>query len=148
MKIRFAQPQDLGPWMELVEQVKNTFPGLETREALEEHRRAVLPLMEEGSAICAVEEGRVAGALLFDKAAGLLCFLAVSPSHRRRHIGEKMVELMLSQMDPGRDVAVSTYREGDPRGTAARAFYRHLGFGEGRLTEEFGYPVQEFILRR
>ena len=47
-----------------------------------------------------------------------------------------------------KDVTVSTYRAGVPEGRAARAFYKRLGFAEGRLTEEFGSPVQEFILRR
>ena len=43
---------------------------------------------------------------------------------------------------------MTTYREGDPNGAAARAFYKNVGFSEGRLTEEFGCPVQEFILKR
>lgn len=33
-------------------------------------------------------------------------------------------------------------------GIAARAFYKHLGFVEGKLTEEFGSPIQEFVLIR
>ena len=59
-----------------------------------------------------------------------------------------MVSAMLSTMGDGEDVTVTTYREGVPEGAAARAFYRRLGFTEGRLTEEFGSPVQEFILNR
>ena len=37
---------------------------------------------------------------------------------------------------------------GAPAGIAARAFYKRLGFTEGKLTEEFGSPVQEFVLKR
>ena len=59
-----------------------------------------------------------------------------------------MVEYMLTFMEPGKDVVVTTYREGVPEGIAARAFYKRLGFVEGRLTEEFGSPAQEFILPR
>ena len=55
---------------------------------------------------------------------------------------------MLTQMEAGKDVTVTTYREGDPNGIAARAFYKYLGFSEGKLTEEFGRPVQAFILKR
>ena len=55
---------------------------------------------------------------------------------------------MLTQMEAGKDVTVTTYREGDPNGIAARAFYKYLGFSEGKLTEEFGSPVQAFILKR
>ena len=55
---------------------------------------------------------------------------------------------MLRHLDPKKDVVVTTYQEGDPEGVAARAFYKHLGFVEGKLTEEFGSPVQEFVLKR
>ena len=54
---------------------------------------------------------------------------------------------MLTQMEKGTDIRVTTYREGDPDGIAARAFYESLGFSAGRLTEEFGCPVQEVILK-
>ena len=76
----------------------------------------------------------------------MLCFLAVDAAYRRQHIAEKMVTEMLTWMDPGKDVVVSTYREGVPEGIAARAFYRRMGFAAGKLTEEFGSPVQEFVL--
>ena len=88
------------------------------------------------------------GALLFSKEAGALCFLAVDPACRRQHIAQKLVFWMLTQMEPGKDITVTTYREGNPNGTAARAFYKGMGFTEGRLTEEFGCPVQEFVLKR
>ena len=78
----------------------------------------------------------------------MLCFLAVDTEYRRQHIAEKMVTYMLAWMDPQKDVVVTTYREGVPEGIAARAFYKRMGFVEGRLTEEFGSPVQEFVLVR
>ena len=59
-----------------------------------------------------------------------------------------MVAYMLTLMEAGEDIVVTTYREGAPEGVAARAFYKRLGFSEGRLTEEFGSPVQEFVLKR
>ncbi len=51
-------------------------------------------------------------------------------------------------MNVGKDITVTTYRESDANGIAARAFYKRLGFSKGKLTEEFGYPVQEFVLKR
>lgn len=148
MKIRLARAQDMDAWMALVEQVRDAFPGLETAEAMAEHRATVLRFIKNSSAVCAEEEGRILGALLFSKENSMLCFLAVDPASRRQHIAQKLVSFMLTQMEEGKDVTVTTYREGDPNGTAARAFYKHLGFSEGRLTEEFGCPVQEFILKR
>ena len=78
----------------------------------------------------------------------MLCFLAVDSAHRRQHIARQMVDFMLTQTDVGKDITVTTYREGDDNGIAARAFYKCLGFSEGKLTEEFGCPVQEFVLKR
>ena len=131
MEIRLAQSRDIDAWMALVEQVRDQFPGLETDKAMEEHRATVLDFI-----------------LLFSRESSMLCFLAVDPSCRRQHIARKMVHFMLPLMEEGRDIIVTTYREGDPNGAAARAFYKRLGFAEGRLTEEFGSPVQEFVLKR
>ena len=144
-KIAIARAGDIESWMMLVRKVSECFPGLETEKALEEHRNTVLDFMIRKGAICAKQEDRIVGALLFSKEHSMLCFLAVDPDFRRQHIGERMVSLMLSFMDAEKDVVVTTYREGVPEGKAARAFYKQLGFIEGKLTEEFGSPVQEFI---
>lgn len=148
MKIELGTEQDIVRWMCLVEKVKNAFPGLETKEALTEHRNTVLDFMDKASAICTKEQDEIVGILLFSKGNNTLCFLAVDPEYRRQHIAEKMVSHMLTLMDSRSDVVVTTYREGVPEGIAARAFYKRLGFVEGKLTEEFGSPVQEFILKR
>lgn len=148
MEIRLARAQDIDGWMMLVEQVRDAFPGLETADAMAEHRATVLNFIQNSAAVCAKEKGHILGALLFSKENSMLCFLAVNPACRRQHIARKLVRLMLSRMEEGRDITVTTYREGDANGAAARAFYKNLGFSEGRLTEEFGCPVQEFILKR
>ena len=148
MEIALAHACDIERWMALVDQVKDAFPGLETEAALTEHRVAVLDFMRREGAVCAKCDGWIVGALLFSREENMLCFLAVDPEHRRRHIAEKLVRRMLTFLDANRDVVVITYREGVPEGRAARAFYRRMGFVEGRLTEEFGSPVQEFVLKR
>ena len=148
MEIRFAGSADLDGWMALAESVKAAFPGLETPEALADHRNTASRLIGRGEAICAVVDDRVAGALLFSRQESELCFLAVLPEFRRRHIAQSMVSLMLTKLEPGRDVTVATYREGAAEGIAARSFYKSLGFQEGELTEEFGSPVQRLVLKR
>lgn len=147
MIIEFAKECDIDNWMDLVNKVKDNFPGLETNEALDEHKCTVLNFMDKESAVCAKMKGQIVGTLLFTRDDNILCFLAVDEEYRRRHIAEKMVAYMLSFMDPEKDVVVTTYREGVPEGIAARAFYKKLGFIEGKLTEEFGCPVQEFVLK-
>ena len=135
MEIVRAQAGDVEGWMTLVEAVREGFPGLETPEAMREHRLAVLEFIARGEALCAREPR-------------MLCFLAVDPAWRRRHIAEGLLEAMLNCLPPEGPVKVTTYRAGVPEGIAARAFYRKMGFEEGLLTAEFGAPVQEFVLRR
>ncbi|MCI7137092.1 MAG: GNAT family N-acetyltransferase [Candidatus Limivicinus sp.] len=146
MEIKLGTPRELESWMALVTAVKDAFPGLETREALEAHRETVQAFMDRGGAVCALAEGRVVGVLLFSAEENVLCFLAVDPAFRRQHIAADMLSFALPLMDLKRDVTVTTYREGDPAGAPARAFYQSIGFSEGKLTEEFGSPVQEFVL--
>ena len=148
MEIRLAKTKDIDGWMLLVNKVKDSFPGLETNEALNEHRATALDFIRNNSAICAVTENKIVGSLLFSKDQNMLCFLAVDPDYRRLHIAEQMANYMLGFMNPQRDIVVTTYREGVSEGIAARAFYKHLGFTEGKLKEEFGYPVQEFLFKR
>lgn len=57
-----------------------------------------------------------------------------------------MLCYMLAFLDYKKDMLVTTYRQGVPEGIAARKFYKHFGFVEGKLTEEFGSPTQEFVL--
>lgn len=148
MIIQLGIEQDIDNWMNLVEKVKDSFPGLETKEALNEHRNTVLDFMNRNSAICAKEKGQIVGVLLFSNENNELCFLAVATEHRRQHIAEKMLSYMFTKMDSLKNISVTTYRDGVPEGIAARAFYKRMGFVEGKLTEEFGSPVQEFVLKR
>ena len=148
MVIEFAAQGDLDLWMRLVYSVKDSFPGLESEKALAEHRKTVLEFMARKEAICAKCEGRIVGALLFSAEQSMLCFLAVDAAYRRQHIAQKMTARMLSVLDPEKDVVVTTYPAGVPEGAAARSFYQHLGFAEGRQSEAFGSPVQEFVLSR
>lgn len=102
MNIQFAKPEHIDAWMALVEQVRDAFPGLETAEAMAEHRVTVLQFMQSSSAIWTMDAGRAIGALLFSKGNSVLCFLAVDPAYRRRHIDRQMVDFMLTQMEEGR----------------------------------------------
>ncbi len=148
MTVGLGTENDIDNWMMLIDKVKGVFPGLETSKALEEHRNTVLEFMNSQSAICAKDDDTIVGVLLFSKECSMLCFLAVDAQYRRQHIAETMLSYMLALTDPKKDVTVTTYRAGVPEGVAARAFYEKMGFVEGRLTEEFGSPVQEYILRR
>ena len=146
MEIRIANECDIDGWMNLVSKVRDSFPGLETKEALDGHKDAVLGFIRKESAICARIEDKIVGVLLFSIDNNMLCFLAVDPEYRRQHIAEKMVRFILPRMSAGKPITVTTYRDGVPEGVVARAFYQKLGFVPGQMTVEFRSKVQEFVM--
>ena len=46
----------------------------------------------------------------------------------------------------GREISITTFREGDKADTGQREEYKRLGFAESELLTEFGYPTQRLIL--
>lgn len=143
--IRFGTSADLHSWMALVRRVAWNFPGLETEEALEEHAATVAKFISKGNAICAVQGDEVNGVLLFSRRLNMLCCMAVAPEYRRRGLAQRMFDLMLTIADPERDLTVTTFREGDPKGDAPRAFYAKNGFVPGAMVMENDYPCQAFV---
>ena len=147
MEVQFGTPDMIEDWMELVTLVRWNFPGLETRAALEEHRETVLRFMSQHRALCVVCGGKIAGVLLFSVKRNMICCLAVHPDYRRQGIGTALLQKALDSLDSARPVTVTTFREEDEMGAAPRALYRRFGFRKGKLFEELGYPVQEFVLQ-
>ena len=146
MDIRFATVKDIDLWMKLVDKVKDIFPGLETKKAMDEHRNAVLEFIDRREALCAEVDGKIVGVLLFSKEWNKPCFLAVDSKYRRQHIAFKLVTNMYSYLDLAKDISLETHVEGVPEGVVARCFYKKLGFIESEIKEEFGSLVQEFVL--
>lgn len=146
MQVEYGTPADIGSWMALVERVAWNFPGLETAEALAEHRDTVLRFMDEDRALCVKENGAVVGVLLFSVNHNMICCLAVAPEQRRKGVASALLAEALTRLDRSRDITVTTFREDDERGQAPRALYQRFGFLPGRLDMEFGSPVQEFVL--
>ena len=67
MEVEYGTLQDLDSWMTLVKAVRWNFPGLETQEALEDHRQTVLRFMGEKRALCVKDTDRIVGVLLLSK---------------------------------------------------------------------------------
>ena len=141
-----GKQQDIDSWMELVKSVRWNFPGLETENALEEHRNTVLKFMNQKRAICVKDEGKIIGVLLFSTKYNMICCLAVSSDYRKQGIGSRLLAYALEKLDRTQPITVSTFREEDEKGTAPRALYRKFGFVPEDLIEEFGYPNQRFVL--
>ena len=148
MEIRKGTISDIRLWMNLVDKVKNLFPGLETKEAVFEHEKTVLQFMAREEALCAETDGKIVGILLFSKEQNMLCFLAVDEDFRRQHIAYELVNRMYAYLDLSKNITLETHVEGVAQGIPARRFYKSLGFKEGIVKEEFGSQIQEFILEK
>ena len=55
--IQLANEHDIDGWMSLIEAVRDVFPGLESPEALLEHRETALSFIRSSSAVCAKKDG-------------------------------------------------------------------------------------------
>ena len=147
MKLHYGCAADIEPWMALVTRVRANFPGLETNEAIEDHRRTVLRFMGRGEAICMKDGDKIVGVMLFSSKHNMICCLAVAPECRRRGAASAMLTEALTRLDHSRPITVTTFREGDEKGIAPRALYKRFGFTEGELCIELNYPCQVFILK-
>lgn len=142
--LQFAAPADVENWMDMVNEVKDNFPGL----VMDEYRAILERNIDRRTALCVKRHDQIVGILLFSIKSGCLSCMAVHPLHRGRGIGSALVEKMISLFPDEMDIWVSTFREGDPMGNAPRALYKKYSFAEDELTIEFGYPNQKFVLRR
>ncbi|MCD7883083.1 MAG: GNAT family N-acetyltransferase [Lachnospiraceae bacterium] len=147
MEIIYGSEKDIDMWMKLVVDVRKNFPGLETEAGLQDHKRTVLRFMDKKQAICIKEENIIIGVMLFSRVHNMICCLAVLPQHRRKGAASRLLDTALHEWDRGRNIIVSTFREGDMKELAPRALYKKYGFVEGELTTEFDYPNQIFVLK-
>lgn len=139
-----ATISDIEEWMSLVNLVENNFPGLNK----EEYRKTLETCIENQEAICTKAQGQIVGILLFSVEHSILAFMAVHPEFRKCGIGAAMIKYMVSLFPTGIDIWVTTYRENDPQGIAARALYSKCGFEPDELIIDMNYPCQKFVLRR
>ncbi len=146
MEAVFGDSSCIDSWMQLVREVSRSFPGLETEESLDEHRKTVLKFMSKKQALCVINKQTVVGVLLFSRSRNMICCLAVDPEHRKQGLASILLRKALDELDRSKEIAVSTFRENDDKGIAPRALYKKFGFQEGEMTEEFGYPNQVFVL--
>lgn len=146
MEVEFGKSSDIDEWMKLVEEISWNFPGLETKERIDEHRETVLRFIAKEQALCVKDDKRIIGVLLFSRGHNMICCLGVSPEYRRCKIATRLLERAFGELDKSRDITVSTFREDDEKGIAPRALYKKFGFMEDEYIEEFGYPNQRFVL--
>lgn len=146
-RLSFAKLNDIDAWMQMVEVVKDNFPGLKTEEELNDYRETVIKNIKRNTALCVKMNDEMVGLLLFSYKSQCLSCMAVHPEYRRNGIASAMIEKMISLFPQDIEISVSTFREDDKLGDAPRSLYKKFGFEERELIVEFEYPHQRFILK-
>ena len=142
--VGYASEADIDAWMDLVALVRDAFPGL----SLGEYRGNLRKAIAERRALCAKDARGLLGVLVLSDQHNGIGFLAVHPEARGRGVASALVRMMLNVLPADQDIFVTTYRKDDPLGAAPRALYKRLGFEEAELVTRYGYPCQQFVLRR
>lgn len=116
MEVQLGRDKDVDEWMKLVEEISWNFPGLATKEGLNEYRETLLRFIGKEQALCVCNYTEVMGVLLFSRGRNMICCLGVSSKYRRYGIATMLLDAALEQLDRTKEITVSTFREEDEKG--------------------------------
>lgn len=141
-EISYAVPADLPDWMQFTALVAGGFPFLDENSHQERLRQSIRQrqalIMRDGPAMI--------GGAAFSRQTGRIDFLAVHPQYRRYGVAKALLDFMMCSLSAGREISITTFREGDRADPGQREEYQRLGFAGSELLTEFGYPTQRLVL--
>ena len=140
--IDYASEEDIPRWMALVRLVIDGFPHLHEDEYIQVLKQRI----RTRQALILKDNENAIGAMLFSYKAGSIDFMGTHPLYRKKGIPKAFLDKVMGDLLNGKDISITTYREGDKADTGHRQAILDLGFAEAELLVEFGYPTQRFIL--
>ena len=141
-EIFYATLEDIPDWMNFIALVIDGFPCLDENSHLEQVKQYV----HQQQALIMRDGPMIIGAAAFSYQTGSIDFLAVHPQYRHYGVAKAFLDFMMCNLFEGREISITTFREGDKADTGQREAYKRLGFAESELLTEFGYPTQRLIL--
>lgn len=140
--IRLAEKEDLPEWMNLMRLAIDGYPVMKEDDYLREITKCI-----EAHRALVLQDGNIlVGAMAFSSDSGSIDFLGIHPQYRKQGIQKLFLDALMETYLPGREISMTTYREGDKADTGHRALLKQLGFAERELLVEFGYPTQRFAI--
>lgn len=94
------------------------------------------------------DRGSAIGIMLFSYENGSIDFMGSHPLYRKKGVPKAMLDKVMKELLKGKEISITTYREGDKADTGYRKEIKGLGFAEAELLVEYGYPTQRFILQQ
>ena len=140
--ICLAEKADIPEWMNLMRLVIDGYPVMNEAEYL----NAITKSIDEKRALVLKDDNILVGAMTFSNQSGCIDFLGINPQYRKQGIQKLFLDALMEIYLPGREISMTTYREGDKADTGHRDILKQLGFAERELLIEFGYPTQRFVL--
>jgi AraC-like DNA-binding protein len=140
--ISLTQKADLQDWMDLMRLVIDGYPFMNEADYL----NSITKSIDEGHALVLKDNNILVGAMTFSDCCGSIDFLGINPQYRNRGIQKLFLDALTEVYLPGKEISMTTYREGDKADTGHRDLLKRLGFAERELMVEFGYPTQRFVL--
>ena len=140
--ICFAEKSDIPIWMDLMRLVIDGYPVMNEEDYLNEITRHI----EEKHALVLKDGGILVGAMAFSDNPSCIDFLGIHPQYRKQDIQKLFLDVLLETYLPGKEISMTTYREGDRADTGHRELLKNLGFAERELIIEYGYPTQRFTI--
>lgn len=141
--IEFATEDDIPCWMNLVRLVVDGFPYWNEEE--------YIPVLKEKirtrQALILKDREIAVGIMLFSYDTGSIDFMGSHPLYRQMGIPKAFLDKVMRELLEGKEISITTYREGDKADTGQRREIKGLGFAEAELLTEFGYPTQRFVLK-
>lgn len=142
--IVYALKSDIPAWLELVDQAIDGFPYLKENDYLKELEIYI----QKKQALIIRDGDTIIGAMMFNKQASSIDFLAVHPQYRKYEIAKAFLQRLWYELTTYMPISITTFREGDKADLGYRETFKELGFAEAELLIEFGYPTQKFIIRK
>ena len=139
--VRPAAVSDIPGWMELVRLAIDGYPHLDEADYIGKLRAAI----RQKNALVMEKGNRVIGVMAFSRESGTIEFLGVHPQYRKQRVRKILLDVLMEEYLPGREISITTYREADRADTGYRKELKELGFSERELLVEFGYPTQRFV---
>ena len=140
--ICFAEKSDIPIWMDLMRLVIDGYPVMNEADYLKEITRHI----EEKHALVLKDDGILVGAMAFSDNPSCIDYLGIHPQYRKQDIQKLFLDILLETYLPGKEISMTTYREGDRADTGHRELLKDLGFAEKELMIEYGYPTQRFTI--
>ena len=139
--ICLAERSDIQVWMDLMRLVIDGYPVMKE----EEYLNAIMKYIDEKHALVLKDGEILVAAMAFSDNPGCIEFWGVHPQYRKQDIQKLFLDVLLETYLPGKEVSMTTYREGDKADTGYRELLKNLGFAERELLIEYGYPTQRFV---